>query len=112
MQVPVIANDISDLGDLGQRGLLKLVDHGDEKGLIQALDELFADPEATTRMVAAGRRLYLREFSYRAARENLEMIVRRAQSHRGRLEAAEEFADFYARFCAAQCPRSPQVETA
>ncbi len=98
MKVPVIANDIGDLGDLGRQGYLRLVPFGDIDALRTTLDELSADRVSTDAMVEAGRRLYLREFSYRAVRHNLSMMLTDAAASSGTLPVATEFAEFFAEF--------------
>jgi len=97
MKVPVIANDISDLGELSRQGYLRLVPHGDMEGLIQAVRLLFDYPEETRRMVEAGRRLYLRQFSYAAAKRNFDLIHDAATRQSGVLPCATQFAEWYAR---------------
>lgn len=73
MYTPVIANSISDLGDLGRQNYLSLVDFGDWDGLSAAVRNVFDDPQATGIVTEAARRLYLRQFSYAAARANVEL---------------------------------------
>lgn len=98
MEVPVIANEIGDLGDLGARGYLRNVPFGDIEGLAKALNEVVDRPPETVEMVERGRRLYLRQFSYAAVRRQLELILDRAMDTTGTLRVAEEFAEFFARF--------------
>ncbi len=98
MQVPVIANDISDLGDLGRQGYLRLVEYGDWQGLQDAVRDLCTDSPERTRQVEAARRLYLRQFGYRAAQANFRIISEEASRRRGLLPIAERFADFFSRF--------------
>lgn len=102
MRVPVVANPIGELADLGADGYLRLVPYGDDAALAAALDDLYVDAAGTRRMVDAGRRLYLRQFSYGAVRETMDLIVDAALGARGPLPVAEAFADFFARFRAAQ----------
>ncbi len=80
MQTPVIANDISDLGDLGRQGYLKLVPFGDWNGMVTQIQQLFADAKATQRMTEAARRLYLRQFSFNAALGSFELAAQRAKA--------------------------------
>lgn len=80
MQTPVIANDISDLGDLGRQGYLKLVPFGDWNGMVAQIQQLFADAKATARMTDAARRLYLRQFSFNAALGSFELAAQRAKA--------------------------------
>ena len=97
MQVPVIANDISDLGDLGRAGYLKVVPYGGVELLQEAVQEVFAKPEETRRMVEYARKLYLRQFSYQAARSNFEILYDCALREKRALPAAASFAEFYSR---------------
>lgn len=80
MQTPVIANDISDLGDLGRQGYLKLVPFGDWDGMVSQIQQLFSDTAETGRMTDAARRLYLRQFSFNAALGSFELAVQRAKA--------------------------------
>jgi hypothetical protein len=63
-------------------------------------------------MVAAGRRLYLRQFSYNAARRNLEFVLTEAAKRTGTLPVAREFAEFFADFHSRQFDRRPDVAAA
>lgn len=99
MGTPIIANDISDLGELGRQGYLHLVPFGDWDGMRAAITALFDDPQATARLRLAGRRLFRRQFSYVAARANIELAVHRALAEPpGVLPAAERFARAFADF--------------
>ncbi len=102
MRVPVLANPIGELADLGRAGYLRLVPFGDDAELVAALEDVVADHLATDRMVDAGRRLYLRQFSYRAVRSTVDLLLDAAGQRSGPLPVAEQFADFFARFRAAQ----------
>ena len=102
MRVPVLANPIGELADLGRDGYLRLVPFGDDDALVEALDDLFVDRPAARRMVDAGRRLYLRQFSYRAVRATMDLVADEALRRPGPLPVAEDFARFFARFRAAQ----------
>lgn len=81
MRTPVIANDISDLGDLGRQGYLRLVPFGDWDAMVKAISLLFSDIESTQEMCDAARRLYLRQFSFNAAVTNFELAAYRAIPH-------------------------------
>jgi hypothetical protein len=83
---------------LGRQGFLKLVPFGDFERLRTALDAVFDEGDATKAMVEAGRRLYLRQFSYSSARRNMEMILIEAGAHEGTLPVAKEFAEFFSAF--------------
>jgi glycosyltransferase involved in cell wall biosynthesis len=98
MRVPVVANDIGDLGELARQGYLRQVPFGRTDVLRATLDGLFEDREATLDMVEAGRRLYLRQFSYNAVRRNLEIIMAEAIAGSGTLPVAKEFAEFFSSF--------------
>jgi glycosyltransferase involved in cell wall biosynthesis len=80
MQTPVIANDISDLGDLGRQGYLKLVPFGDWDGMVAQIQQLFSDIAETSRMTDAARRLYMRQFSFNAALGSFELAAQRAKA--------------------------------
>lgn len=81
MQVPVIANDISDLGELAREGFLKLADFKDYEGLYTAINEIFDNKEETNAMLEKGRRLFLRQFSYSAFQSQFELISKYCMSH-------------------------------
>ncbi len=98
MKVPVIANDISDLGDLGRQGYLRLVEYGNLEALKNTVLDIFKQPENHREMVEAGRRLYLRQFSYRSTQTNFSIIAQAAHQHHGVLPVAKEFAEFFTRF--------------
>ena len=98
MQVPVIATDISDLGVFGRQGYVRLVVYGDFEALQATVKDLFERPEEKAAMVDAARKLYLRQFSYRAARANFDLIYDAAIRNVTVLPAAQDFAKFYSRF--------------
>ncbi len=98
MKVPVVAHDIGDLGDMARQGYLKTVPFGRIDLLRETLDGLFEDRNGTLRMVEAGRRLYLRQFSYNAVRRNLAIIMDEAMANVGTLPVAKEFAEFFSAF--------------
>lgn len=93
MKTPIIANDISDLGDLGRQGYLRLVPFGDWDAMALTIEKLFSDQAKTAAMREAGRRLYLRQFSYAAARADFALMLHRVQgTDAGPLPAATAFA--------------------
>jgi glycosyltransferase involved in cell wall biosynthesis/SAM-dependent methyltransferase len=93
MGTPIIANDISDLGDLARQGYMKTVPFGDWDAMTRTVRELFDDPAGTEQMRQAGRRLFLRQFSYAAVRSDFALIAHRAaQNGKGALPVAEQFA--------------------
>jgi glycosyltransferase involved in cell wall biosynthesis len=93
MTTPIIANDISDLGDLGRQGYLRLVPFGDWDAMARTIEKLFSDQAGTAAMREAGRRLYLRQFSYAAARADFALMLHRVQGlDAGPLPAASAFA--------------------
>ena len=99
MGTPIIANDISDLGDLGRQGYLQLVPFGDWGGMRAAIEALFNDPETTVRQRLAGQRLFRRQFSYAAARANFALAMHRALAGPpGVLPAAARFTEAFATF--------------
>lgn len=99
MNVPVIANGISDLADLGAQGFLRLVPFADWDAMVEAVRQMFDEREKTAEMVSAARALYLRQFSYSAARANAALALEHVRPYAGRtLPAAIEFADWFAEF--------------
>ncbi|MGM0988632.1 MAG: glycosyltransferase [Pseudomonadota bacterium] len=78
MRTPVIANDISDLGELGRQGYLRVVPFGDWQGIVEEISDLFSDTEKTMAMCDAAQRLFLRQFSFNAAITNFELAALRA----------------------------------
>lgn len=99
MNTPVIANDISELGDLGRQGYLRLVPYGDHEKMVQTINEVFADEQSTRSMVQAGRRLYLRQFSYHAARANFALALHRVMENPEKiLPQAAHFDHFFQKY--------------
>jgi glycosyltransferase involved in cell wall biosynthesis len=74
----IIANDISDLGILAKQGYLRLASFGNWDQMTAVIHEIFDNPDKTAGMRAASRRLFLRQFSYAAARSNFELAAKRA----------------------------------
>lgn len=95
MEVPVLANRIGDLGNLVDQGIIREVGFGDYRGLAKEILRLDNDDTLRSLMTEKGRKLYLREFSYRAARVNFELIFSQLPG-RGTLPLATEFASFFA----------------
>lgn len=99
METPVIANDISDLGDLAKQGYLTEVPFGDWGAMQSAIKTLFDNSEYRTKQVAAARRLFLRQFSYAAARTNFELMLHRVQKQPPyTYSASAEFASLFEQF--------------
>ncbi|MEQ8927956.1 MAG: glycosyltransferase, partial [Fulvivirga sp.] len=96
MKVPVIANDISDLGDLARQGYVKEVPHHDYDALVKGIKQIFDHPKKTQEMVEAGRNLYLRQFSYKAIKSNIDMLV--DQNFELLNEVSKDFAELYGNF--------------
>jgi glycosyltransferase involved in cell wall biosynthesis len=95
----IIANDISDLGILGKQGYLELVPFGDWKSMAATIRNVFDDSPHRERMRAASRRLFLRQFSYMAARGNFELAARRALKERDKcLPVSQTFARRFEEF--------------
>ena len=88
----ILANDISDLGELGRQGYLDLVPFRDWEAMTAAIHAVFADPERAAARRAAARRLFERQFSYAAARAGFDLAARRAlAADAGPLPAALAF---------------------
>ena len=95
----IIANDISDLGELASQGYLHVVPYGDWDAMIRAVRSVFENADKTAAMREASRRLFMRQFSYAAARSNFELAARRALSEGAQpLAAARVFADRFNEF--------------
>jgi len=98
MKVPVIANNISDMGELARAGCLRLVDYGDFEQANEGLNAIFENPDQTKQMVENARRLFLREFSYASARANFHLISNLTAKIETRpLAISREFAKFFSR---------------
>ncbi len=74
----ILANDISDLGELGRQGYLDLVPYGDIDAAAKAVSAVFEDQPRRDRMRKAARRLFLRQFSYAATRGSFALAANRA----------------------------------
>ncbi len=99
MGTPVIANDISDFGDLHRQGYLTLAPFGDWEAMIRAVHAVFDQPETTARRRAAARRLFLRQFSYAAGRSCFALAAQRACAQPPRaLPIASAFLDQFQAF--------------
>jgi glycosyltransferase involved in cell wall biosynthesis len=98
MKVPVIANDISDMGDLGRKGCLRLVDYADFGNMVREIEDIFDEPEKTVQMVERARRLFQREFSYSAGMANFHLIDSLMEKKKKEpLEVSKRFAEFFAK---------------
>lgn len=94
----VIANDISDLGTLGTQGYLTIVPFGDWDAMTRAITRLFNEPQQTGERRDAARRLFLRQFSYAAARGGFRLAAERALGVRpAALPVAGAFAERFNR---------------
>ncbi|WP_376695223.1 glycosyltransferase [Wenzhouxiangella sp. EGI_FJ10305] len=104
MGASVIANDISDLGDLARQSYLRLAPFGDWGAIEKAIHRVFADRKQRRAMQEAGQRLFRRQFSYAAMRSGFELASRRALAENdGQEEVAESFYDFFANFYRQRC---------
>ena len=99
MKIPVIANEITDFGDFGRNGYLRLVDYGDFDKMIYEIQRIFDEPQKTKAMTDRARRLYLRQFSYSAARSNFQIISHLlADRQNGNLEISRNFYELFNKF--------------
>lgn len=95
----VIASDVSDLGLLGRQGYLHVVPFGDWEAMIGVVRDIFDNPDEAATRRAASRRLFLRQFSYAAARGNFLLAARRAMEQKpAALPVAETFARHFNAF--------------
>ena len=107
MHTPVIANDISDLGDLGRQGYLRIVPFGDWDGMLETIKNIFADEAQRKNLCLSSRRLYLRQFSYAAARSCFAPAAKRALlESAGPLPVAAAFAGHFDAFHGAVTKKS------
>jgi hypothetical protein len=97
MQVPVLANDVGELGALAHDGYIGFVPFGDVEALAGCL-EVLADPQRHQAQVVAGRHLFMRQLSHAAARVNLGVVLRVVARDGSAAEPAERFARFFAAF--------------
>ncbi|WP_112182164.1 MULTISPECIES: glycosyltransferase [Paraliobacillus] len=98
MKVPVISNDISDLGDLSRQGYLRHADFGDFNQLKVVIKDIFNNEAETDKMVKKARNLYIRQFSYNAVKSNLNVIFDIAKKHNYKLQASKDFVDLFSEF--------------
>lgn len=98
MELPVIANDLGELGALGRGGYLRLVPFGDVDGLGRCLEGPLRDEHQRRAQVAAGRHLFMRQFSHAAASVNIGAILRMVERDGAAPRVAEEFAEFFSAF--------------
>lgn len=100
MNVPVIVNDVSDLGDLGRDGYLRVVEYGNFNLLIDTINDIFSNKEKTKSMTQNARSLYLRQFSYQSIKKQIDIIYDIAlKEQKKTLKASDEFVEFFNRFC-------------
>jgi len=96
MKIPVIANPISDMRDLGKKGYLRLVDYGDFDNIVKEIKKIFTEPDQTKEMVERSRRLYIRQFSYNAAKTNFHLICDIAAKYQNKTyKVSKEFSEFF-----------------
>jgi hypothetical protein len=62
----IIASPTSDLASFAERELVWMVPFGDFEGLVRTMDEIFASDAERNRRRDRARKLFLREFSYKA----------------------------------------------
>ncbi|MGD6776455.1 glycosyltransferase [Sutcliffiella horikoshii] len=98
MKVPVIASDISDLEVLAKDNYLRLSRYGDFDGLLNEIKSVFENKEETSVMVERARNLYIRQFSYKAVKSNLDIIFDVAKKHEDTLDASKSFSEFFSDF--------------
>lgn len=104
MGASVIANDISDLGELARQGYLYLAPFGDWEAIERAIRRVFANRKQRRAVQAAGQRLFRRQFSYAAMRSVFELAACRALAENdAQEEVAEAFHDFFANFYRQRC---------
>jgi uncharacterized protein YukE len=98
MELPVIADDIGDLGAVGRAAHVRLVPFGDVDGAATGMDNLSVDRARSSPAVSTGAHLFMRQFSRAAARANIGLILRMVHHNEAVSRAAEEFTRFFADF--------------
>jgi len=96
MGTPVIASPVSDLEALSD--IVWHVSYGDFSALASTLQRIFSDSPERARRCAEGRKLFQKEFSYRAARENFALACAMIEDRGAIYPVAETFADVLCRF--------------
>jgi glycosyltransferase involved in cell wall biosynthesis/uncharacterized protein YhbP (UPF0306 family) len=98
MKVPVIASDVSDLEVLAQDNCLRITKYGDFENLIKEIRFIFENNDSTREMVERARNLYIRQFSYKAVKSNLDIIFDVAMKQNNTLDVSKDFAEFFSGF--------------
>jgi hypothetical protein len=98
MGVPVIANDVGELGALGRGGYARVVALGDVDGVARCVAGPLSDPQRRRDQVEAGRHLFMRQFSHAAARLDVAMTLRLVERDHSPGRLAEDFAAFFSTF--------------
>ena len=97
MGTPIVASPVSDLADLGD--IVWHVPFGDYDALAVALDRIFTDDADRTRRHTAARKLFDKEFSYRAVRQNLALACALAGRRDAVYPVSEAFAAIFSELC-------------
>ena len=97
MGAPVIASPLSDLAALPD--VIWEVPFGDYAALARTLRDIFADNVERERRQAAGRNLFEREFTYRAARANFALACHMLEGPQASYPVAAEFVTVFRSFC-------------
>jgi glycosyltransferase involved in cell wall biosynthesis len=96
METPVVATPIGELARLAEREIVWAAPFGDYGALAAALDRIIAGGDEVARRLAAGRRLFLREYSYNAAIAALALGVAALGDRARRYPVGDELADVLA----------------
>jgi glycosyltransferase involved in cell wall biosynthesis len=97
MGTPIVASPVSDLADLGD--IVWHVPFGDFDALGAALDRIFTDDADRTRRRIAARKLFDKEFSYRAVRQNLALACALVEKRNAVYPVSEAFAGIFREMC-------------
>jgi len=96
MGTPVVASPVSDLATL--KNVVWHVPYGDFDALHDTLQRIFTNHAERVRHCDAGRRLFQKEFTYRAARQNIALACNMTEPE-GRYPVARQFAEMFEEFC-------------
>jgi glycosyltransferase involved in cell wall biosynthesis len=96
MGTPVVSSPVSDLAKL--QNVVWHVPYLDFDALHATLQRIFSNDAERARRCEAGRRLFQKEFTYRAVRQNISLACHMTEPQ-VRYPAAARFADMFEKYC-------------
>lgn len=94
----VIASPTSDLATFAERDLVWMVPFGDFAGLVGTINDIFADERERARRRERGRRLFLREFSYKSVPSAVALGAALLSERERVYPVSERFAHVFSEF--------------